>query len=155
MWIKYDRVYADFRKSFTYIEPGSSLLTVWARYPTWPYLTGLPINYTNCLAIIDRSVFSPGLFSNEGHQILSDKSKYIEIGHTKPFYFYVNELVEADQNSEKQLSRGGQYWARWKGKFDYLLVLYTSKDDANPLPNSLEPKYQGEGFQLYSINPSK
>jgi len=155
MWIKYDRVYAELRKSFTYIDPGSSLLTVWARYPTWPYLKALPINYASCLAVIDRSVFTPGLFTKEGHQILSVKSRYKEIKSNKPFYFYVSEIVDSDKNLTKKMGSGGQYWARWKGSFDYLLILYTHANDGNPLPNSLVPVYQGKDFQLYSIKASK
>ncbi len=153
MWTRFDRDYAEFRQSFTHIEPGSTLLTIWARYPKYPYINALPINYTNCIAVIDRSVFSPSIFTKKGHQILTVKKEYEKINN-KPFYFYVNDIVEADENPEGQLNRGGQYWKQWKDKFDYLLVLYTNDNDVNPLPNSLELKYKGASFQLYLIKQS-
>jgi hypothetical protein len=151
-WVKLDRNYDEFRQSFNNIEPGSKLLTVWARYPEYPYKKGLPINYTNCMAIIDRSIYSPGIFTKEGHQVLTVKNEYKKI-NKKPFYFYTNDIVEAENNPTDNLGREGRYWKQWKDKFDYLLVLYTNKSDVNPLPDSLELKHKGKGFQLYLIKP--
>ena len=152
-WVMYDQVYAEIRKSFTYIKPGSSLLRV-TRKPFRPYRKAWPLHWTNCLAVIDQSVFTPDLYTEKDNNILAVKSKYKELSDMHPFgNFLVSELVQASKNSNKKVSRD-KYWTRFKSRFDYLLVLCTRKDDVNPLPKSLELVYQGKVFQLYSIKPS-
>jgi hypothetical protein len=44
------------------------------------------------------------------------------------------------------------YWSRWSRDYDYLYVLFTDANNANPDPMRLEPLYAGDRFVLYRIN---
>jgi hypothetical protein len=51
-----------------------------------------------------------------------------------------------------QVDDGPPYWSRWSRDYDYLYVLFTDPDYANPDPMRLEPLYVGDRFVLYRIN---
>jgi len=44
------------------------------------------------------------------------------------------------------------YWARWTTDYDYLYILFTDRDYANPDPTRLTPVFAGNRFVLYQIN---
>jgi hypothetical protein len=150
-WTMYDQVYAEIRKGFTVIKPGSTLLYVPAKHPPpKPYTKALPLNHINCLAVIDRSIFTPYLWSGERAWVLRIKPEYRHLYSQRPRFLRLSELVEAEENHDSNPGRG-KYWLRWKKQFDYLFVLYMDENDPNPLPNILELKYQGKVFRIYKV----
>ena len=44
------------------------------------------------------------------------------------------------------------YWARWTTEYDYLYILFTDRDYANPDATRLTPVFAGNRFVLYQIN---
>jgi hypothetical protein len=44
------------------------------------------------------------------------------------------------------------YWSRWSRDYDYLYVLFTDANYANPDPMRLDPLHAGDRFVLYRIN---
>jgi hypothetical protein len=150
-WTMYDQVYADIRKGFTIIEPGSILINVVAkRRPPPPYAKALPLNHTDCLAVIDRSIFTPHLFKGSRKFVLSIKPDYRHLRYLGSSFVRLSELVEAEENPDSNPGIG-KYWLRLKKQIDYILVLYTNENDPNPLPNILELKYQGKVFRIYKV----
>ena len=51
--------------------------------------------------------------------------------------------------------RPDAYWRLWSTRFDYLYVLFTDPDDANPDPRHLDLIQSGDRFQLYRIEPER
>ena len=150
-WTMYDQVYAEIRKGFTNIKPGSTLLYVAVKHPPpRPYAKALLLNHTNCLAVIDRSIYTPHLFSGGRSWVLRIKPEYRQLHYQRPEFLRLSELVEAEENHDSNPGRG-KYWLRWKKQIDYIFVLYINENDPNPLPNILELKYQGKVFRIYKV----
>jgi hypothetical protein len=53
------------------------------------------------------------------------------------------ELEESDDEEP--------YWQRWTSDYDYVYVLFTTGDYANPDPDHLVQIFTGERFVLYRI----
>ena len=150
-WTMYDQVYAEMRKGFTIIKPGSILLRVIAKNPPpRPYAKAYPLNHTPSLAVIDRSIYTPHLFKEGTAFVLKIKPENKQLLYMGRPYLRLSQLVEAEENPDRN-PETGKYWLRWKKKIDYILVLYTNENDPNPLPNILELKYQGKVFRIYKV----
>jgi hypothetical protein len=147
----YDQVYADIRKGFTTIKPGSTLLNIVAKDPApRPYAKASPLNYSDCLAVIDRSIYTPHLFSQTRSWVLKMKPEYRQLRYSELYYPRLSELVEAEENPDSNPGKGKNL-LHWKKQIDYIFVLYTNEKDPNPLPNILELKYQGKIFRIYKV----
>jgi hypothetical protein len=153
-WIAIDQEYAELRHSFEQIRPGSTAMASRARDPSFPFNRAWPLNYAECLALIDRSAFVPNVFTHRGRQALMTRSAYQHIDSDK-FIFppMVNEVLLAATEPSVR-SATDTYWAHWDEQFDYLIVLYTAADDnSNYMPERLSLLYQGNAFQLYKVKP--
>jgi hypothetical protein len=150
-WTMYDQVYAEMRKGFTIIEPGSILIKVVAKHPPpRPYAKASPLNHTPSLAVIDRSIYTPHLFKGGRSFVLRIKPEYKQLNYLGRSNLRLSRLVEAEENPD--LNPGTRkHRLLWKKHIDYVLVLYTSEKDPNPLPNILELKYQGKAFRIYKL----
>ena len=104
-----------------------------------------------CLAIIERSAFVANAFVFPGKQIME----------VRPAYRQIAELVDGDLPTIEQLAAArrttappegtGEYWRQWPSNFDYLYLMYTAPDEANPFPDLLVPVYSGDRFKLFKI----
>jgi len=104
-----------------------------------------------CLAIIERSAFVANAFVFPGKQIME----------VRPAYRHIAELVDGDLPTVEQLAAAskttaqpegtGEYWRQWPKNFDYLYLMYTARDEANPFPDLLSLVYNGDRFKLYRI----
>jgi hypothetical protein len=82
----------------------------------------------------------------------------------RPAYRQIAELVDGDLPTIEQLAAAGQatappegtgeYWRQWPRNFDYLYLMYTAPDEANPFPDLLVPVYSGDRFKLFKIRKS-
>jgi hypothetical protein len=154
-WMEIDRSYTELRQAFAQIERGSTLLSVQIKEPRAPFNRAWPLNYADCLAIIDRSSFAPSAFTHKGKHILTTNPPYSRLARKDDSLVPSrNEIVSVAHNPNPA-PVPGDYWATWTKDFDYLLVLYTNAKDSNPLPDQLSLLYHGEQFQLYEIKPVK
>jgi hypothetical protein len=107
-----------------------------------------------CIAMIERSALVTTAFTVRGKQILHARPAYQNLVDTEdgtpPS---IGELVMAAKRSTSD--DDGEYWRTWVNGFDYLYVLFTNDDTANPDPEHLTLVFEGERFQLYSINKAK
>jgi hypothetical protein len=104
-----------------------------------------------CLAIIERSAFVANAFVFPGKQIME----------VRPQYRQIAELVDGDLPTIEQLATAsrttappegtGEYWRQWQKNFDYLYLMYTAPNEANPFPDLLTLIYDGGRFKLYKI----
>lgn len=154
-WSKYDQVYADIRKGFTHVDPGSFVVSVpYKRPPPYPYKTALPLNHSISSAVIDRSIFTPTLFRGKSFVLKYKPGYKVNRVHYRKYFYTLGDVVEAELENDSN-SRKRKNWLRWKKYIDYIYVLYMPEKDPNPLPNILELKYQGENFRIYKlIKPS-
>lgn len=160
-WRFYDRQFAEFREAARQMEPGASLLAV--RDPAKFVLNGRVVfrraySHLPALAVIDRSVFLPSLFTGP-QQPLRAAPAYAEVDtpNLNGLTLTVAHLeAGADPRRAGQLpevvNRWGvkAYWAFWPRRFDYLLVLDVEAPE-NPFPSLLTPVRQGSFFTLYAV----
>jgi hypothetical protein len=141
-WTKYDQVYAEIREGFSSINKGSIVVSVPYKYPPpWPYKQALPLNHTICLAVIDRSIYTPHLFAGKSF-VLNFKPDYRKLyvyyprhyQFPRPLFRKLSEVVEAEENHNSDPIQR-ENWLRWKKQIDYIYVLYMKENDPNPLPN--------------------
>jgi len=152
-WMQFDPIYAELRNAFTHVEPGSTILRTDARWPRrFKFRKASPLDHTVCLASIDRSAFTPQIFTIEGVNVLAINSEYSELSNEIRNWPTLSEIIGAEESHGEELGPG-EYWARWRKRFDYLLVMHTNSNDHNPLPERLTLVYQGEVFQLYRVKP--
>ncbi|MGH7247933.1 MAG: hypothetical protein ACREH9_07495, partial [Pseudomonadota bacterium] len=64
----------------------------------------------------------------------------------------IGKLVRVANYGDANLS---DYWRRWTSDYDYLYVLFTKPDFANPDPAQLTEMFAGDRFILYRIEKSQ
>jgi hypothetical protein len=106
--------------------------------------------HTACLAIIERSALVADTFVFAGKQIMSVRPAFQKLAETTDTELpSIDELKDNDAGEE--VGGAPPYWQQWQDKFDYLYVMYTADDFANPAPDILTPVYIGDRFRLYKI----
>jgi hypothetical protein len=103
-----------------------------------------------CLAIIERSALVTTAFTVLGKQVMHVRRNYRDRVDTE----------DGTPPSIRQLLSSAEltdwddppYWARWTTEYDYLYILFTDRDYANPDATRLTPVFAGNRFVLYQIN---
>jgi hypothetical protein len=108
----------------------------------------LGLVHAACIATIDRSALVTTVFTVPGKQVLHVKPKYADYADTQdgtpPS---VAQLIVA---AEHPTPGTPKFWMNWTN-FDYLYVLFTEDEAANPDPSRLRLVADGDRFQLYKI----
>jgi hypothetical protein len=76
-WIRADETYSQYLKAFELIKPGSRLFTAIAYPGVWKPFP-IPLTHIPCLAIIERSAFTPSLFAYTAQQPVQFNESYQE-----------------------------------------------------------------------------
>jgi hypothetical protein len=164
-WRGYDQQFAEFREASQKIDEGARLLI--ARQPGKFSLNGravFPRAYSHlpALAVIDRSVFLPSLFTGP-QQPIRASSAYasIDTPNVNGQDFELQHLrAGADRTQAERLqgfvnNRGVKaYWAFWPRNFDYVVMLDV-EDPVNPFPGLLDPVHEGSFFAIYAIKKNQ
>ena len=161
-WRGYDRQFAEFREATEKIDEGARLLV--ARRPGTFSLNGravFPRAYSHlpALAVIDRSVFLPYLFTGPQQPVRSAPGyTAIDTPLASDHDFSLERLREGADPVQAQALQGHvndrgikAYWAHWPRNFDYLMMLDV-EEPTNPFPALLDPVHEGSFFMLYSVN---
>ncbi len=105
--------------------------------------------HADCIAIIERSALVTTAFTVVGKQVLHARAAYRDRVDTEdgtpPA---VNRLLQVANHLD---ANAGDYWRRWTQDYDYLYVLFTKPDFANPDPAQLTQLFAGDRFILYRI----
>src|SRR5262247_2485827 len=149
-WRELSRGTASFRDSVRQIERGSKVLVAYADPDNGDNARELWLVHAACLAIIERSALVTTAFTVLGKQVM----------HVRPYYRDRVDTVDGTPPSVNQLLQTASridgdeppYWSHWSRDYDYLYVLFTYANYANPDPMRLEPLYAGNRFVLYQIN---
>ena len=137
------------RASVKKIAPGSTVLIAYADAGGGDDVHDLGLVHAACLAIIERSALVTTAFTVQGKQVMHMTPAYRNRADTEdetpPS---ISQLVLA---ADKKVRRLSNYWDNWPTRFDYVYVLFTDDDAANPAPDQLTPVYEGDRFQLYKV----
>jgi len=150
VWRELSRGTASFRDSVRQIERGSKVLVAYADPDNGDNVRELWLMHAACLAIIERSALVTTAFTVLGKQVL----------HVRPNYRDRVDTEDGTPPSIRQLLSSAEltdwddppYWARWTTEYDYLYILFTDRDYANPDATRLTPVFAGNRFVLYQIN---
>jgi hypothetical protein len=153
-WTDLSRDTLALRDSVKRIEPrGSRILVAQADATDKDEARDYGLAHAACLAVIERSALVSTLFTAAGKQIV----------HARPRYRNQVETGDGDLPSTEQLASAAErapapsagdrppYWLLWQDRFDYVYVVFTERDAANPLPDLLTPVDDGDRFQLYKV----
>src|SRR6516162_8811743 len=150
VWRELSRGTASFRDSVRQIERGSKVLVAYADPDNGDNARELWLTHAACLAIIERSALVTTAFTVLGKQVMHVRRNYRDRVDTE----------DGTPPSIRQLLSSAEltdwddppYWARWTTDYDYLYILFTDRDYANPDATRLTPVFAGNRFVLYQIN---
>jgi len=150
VWRELSRGTASFRDSVRQVERGSKVLVAYADPDNGDNARELWLTHAACLAIIERSALVTTAFTVLGKQVMHVRRDYRDRVDTE----------DGTPPSIRQLLSSAEltdwddppYWARWTTDYDYLYILFTDRDYANPDPTRLTPVFAGNRFVLYQIN---
>jgi hypothetical protein len=140
----------SFRQSVEMLNRGAKVAVAYADPNGGDFLRDYGLVHADCIAIIERSALVTTEFTVEGKQILHARPAYrsrvdTEDG-TPPM---IGTLVKVADRPESNV--GDYYWRRWTQDYDYLYVLFTTPNYANPDPAHLTELYAGDRFILYRV----
>src|SRR6266571_9343719 len=151
VWREISRGTASFRESVRQIERGSKVLVAYADPDNGDNVRELWLTHAACLAIIERSALVTTAFTVLGKQVMHVRRNYrdrvdTEDGTPPSVKQLLQPSIPTDDDEDPP------YWSRWTTDYDYLYILFTDRDYANPDPTRLTPLFAGNRFVLYHID---
>ncbi|TMK02636.1 MAG: hypothetical protein E6G77_06095 [Alphaproteobacteria bacterium] len=151
VWREISRGTASFRDSVRHIDRGSKVLVAYADPDNGDNARDLWLTHAACLAIIERSALVTTAFTVLGKQVMHVRRDYrdrvdTEDGTPPSIRQLLSHMEPTDWDDDPP------YWSRWTTDYDYLYILFTDRDYANPDPTRLTPLFAGNRFVLYHID---
>ena len=147
-WSQLSDSTSAFRNSVRRIAPGSKVFVAYADGTFGDDVRDLGLVHAACIAMIERSALVTTVFTVAGKQVLHVRPEYRDFvdlhDGTPPL---TAQLILA---AERPLPDTPTFWLNWT-KFDYIYILSTEDDAANPDPSRLALVADGDRFQLYRI----
>ncbi len=139
----------SFRQSVQLIDRGAKVAVAYADPDDGSGLGDYGLVHADCIAMIERSALVTTAFTVVGKQVLHARPDFrarvdTEDG-TPPG---IDEMIDV---ANQPGSVGRQYWRHWTADYDYLYVLFTENNFANPDPTHLSQVYAGRRFVLYRV----
>jgi hypothetical protein len=152
-WTKLSSGIESFRHSVQLLDRGAKVLVAYADPAGGDDVRDFGLVHADCIAIIERSALVTTEFTVVGKQVLHARPDYRDRVDTEdgtpPV---INDLVRVATRGD---TNDADYWRRWTSDYDYLYVLFTGSDFANPDPTHLTEIFAGERFVLYRIEQSQ
>jgi hypothetical protein len=147
-WAALSGASQEFRDSVKRIKRGSTVLVVYAG--EWVAgVRDLGLVHAPCLAMIERSALVTTAFTVEGKQVMHVRPPYRgQVDTEDGVPPTIDQIV---LSAERHVDDDKAYWHGWEKRFDYVYVLFTDEDTANPAPDRLKLVHDGERFQLYKV----
>jgi hypothetical protein len=139
----------EFRDSLKRIKRGSTVLVVYANAASGDDVRDLGLVHAPCLAMIERSALVTTAFTVEGKQVMEVRGAWrdrVDTHDGDP-----PTLAQILLAAEKHLDDKSVYWHGWEDNYDYVYVLFTEDEAANPSPERLKLVDDGARFQLYKV----
>ena len=148
-WASLSVVNQEFRDSVKRIKRGSTVLVAYADATAGDDVKDLGLVHAPCLAMIERSALVTTAFTVEGKQIMHVRPGYRDQVDTEDGV--PPTLAQIVLSAEKHVDDNQVFWHGWENRFDYVYVLFTEDDAANPAPDRLKLVQDGTRFQLYKV----
>jgi len=139
----------EFRDSLKRIKRGSTVLVVYANASSGDDVRDLGLVHAPCLAMIERAALVTTAFTVEGKQVMQVRDAYRDRVDTRDGD--PPTLTQILLAAEKRVDDKSKYWHGWERNFDYVYVLFTEDEAANPSPERLKLVDDGARFQLYRV----
>ena len=147
-WSQLSDSTSEFRSSVRRIARGSKVFVAYADRALGEDVHDLGLVHAACIATIERSALVTTVFTVAGKQVLHVRPEFRDYADrrdgTPPA---VAQLIQA---VDRPLPWMPAFWLNWP-KFDYLYILFTEDEAANPDPTRLKLIDDGDRFQLYKI----
>jgi len=152
-WAELSTSTSEFRASVKRIKKGSKVLVAYSNPAGGDDVSDYGLVHAACIAMIERSSLVTIAFTVKGKHVLQVRPEYQDIVDTEDGTppTVTRLLVAADRPSVDK----AKYWDMWPKHYDYLYVLFTESDGANPDPGRLTLLQDGTNFQLYRIDGPK
>jgi hypothetical protein len=170
-WKRIDADYREFRAADGALERGSRVAVI----PVGHDLRAdpaprLPYWYVACLAVIDRQVFMPLLYTAATPLELTEEGKALngdELAHGRkvpewhpadPAFAGIDpQTLRQVQIAAQRMSDDDAFtsridWSDWPERFDYLIDFHMGRA-GNPVPALLSEVRRGSYFTIYRIHP--
>ncbi|TMJ75002.1 MAG: hypothetical protein E6G80_03420 [Alphaproteobacteria bacterium] len=152
VWREISRGTASFRDSVRHIDRGSKVLVAYADPDNGDNARDLWLTHAACLAIIERSALVTTAFTVLGKQVMHVRRDYrdrvdTEDGTPPSIRQLLSHMEPTDWDDDPP------YWSRWTTDYDYLYILFTDRDYANPDPTRLTPVFAGNRFVRRAYGP--
>lgn len=170
LWSQIDADYREFRAADHVLVRGSrvAVIPVGPDHRTNPQPEP-PYWFISCLAVIDRQVFLPQLYTNATPLELTPEAKGIYSdtlarGRTVRWHPAGPAFAKVDPETVRQVEQVGQRisnwdiytstidWSNWPERFDYVIDLHLGRP-GNPVPALLTEVWRGSYFAIYRIHP--
>jgi voltage-gated potassium channel Kch len=147
-WSQLSDSTSEFRSSVRRIVPGSKVFVAYSDRSQGDDVRDLGLVHAACIATIERSALVTTLFTVQGKQVL----------HTRPEFRDFADLRDGTPPAVAQLMQAADrpqpwmpaFWKNWT-QFDYVYILFTEDEAANPDPARLKLVDDGDRFQLYRV----
>lgn len=163
-WREYDARYAEFREAARILPAGARILPAYDPNGdagrVSPAHSRALFFHVPTLALLERPVFVPTLFTAKGKQVLSVRppNDLRDVPHSKPMTPATMAFARLPDSRRELLrkrhpSEHFHRFAGWPEHFDYVVML----DFGNPLdllPEILTPVWRGSYFTIYRIEES-
>ena len=163
-WARYDALYDEFRAASRLLPEGARLLPAIDREtppePIAPSAKLAPFYNLAALAVLERALFLPSLFTADDRQILAVREPFrsLDVPHLKPLPLPILRRAAAPASAAalSELTVSAKYFHRfagWPEHFDAVVVFDFGRHD-NPLPGRLSVLRRGSFFTLYDVGPA-
>ncbi|OJX75216.1 hypothetical protein [Magnetospirillum sp. 64-120] len=146
-WSDLAQVSDDMTQAVSNIPRGSKVLVAEADRPNSDPALVQALSHAPLIAVIGRDALVSTIFSVPGKQVLNIRRSHAELVDREdgdpP---KVGQLLAT---TDKSTPGGARFWDFWPQHYDYVFVLYTEPQAANPDPDDLDFVAEGRGFQLY------
>ncbi|MGH6946752.1 MAG: hypothetical protein ACREDZ_05445 [Kiloniellales bacterium] len=160
-WVFHDSLYSEFRVAAATMPNQARVFMAMDREaatrPGTERYFRRALYHLVTLAVLERAVFVPTLFTGKGRQILAVQPEFekLDVPHSRPMSRarLVRLADPKFDESEIDWSKDVYHHRRfigWPRHYDYLLMLDFGKH-TNPLPEILRPVSTGSYFTLYTI----
>jgi hypothetical protein len=150
-WNIMNERFKEFKQSLSSLTLGSKVLTVWNTTTPIIEIKTLPTHHMVGLAVIERSVFWPDLFT------IKDLSPVRASPETEFIDSPIATILDYDMLTNKYIPFGLMFekyqrvfWTNWEKDFDYL-VSFHFEDNIKYNSNSLTLIKDGSFFDIYKI----
>lgn len=169
-WRHFDADYREFRAADQALVRGSRV----AMIPPGDDLRAAPQPltaywFTGCLAVIDRQVFTPVIYTAATPLALTEEGKKLNSdtlvhGRTVRWHPAGSAFAGVNPETVRQVDKVGQRisdqdvftstidWSDWPERFDYLIDFHIGRL-GNPVPALLTEVVRGSYFTIYRIHP--